>query len=189
MNLRVERTPIEGLLILLPRRFSDERGFFSESWNRRALYDAGVDLPEFVQDNHSFSLVSNTLRGLHFQSPPHAQGKLVRCGRGSLFDVAVDVRKGSATYGKWFGTDLSFENARQLWIPAGFLHGFVTRENDTEIIYKCTDHFVPECEGVVHWDSAGIDWSLNSPPVLSQKDALAGPLSMFESPFEVGSAG
>ncbi len=184
-SLKVERTPIEGLLILVPRRFADERGFFSESWNRQTLHDAGVDLPEFVQDNHSLSRQAGTLRGLHFQAPPHAQGKLVRCGRGSLFDVAVDIRKGSATYGQWFGTELSFDNGRQLWIPAGFLHGFVTRQDDTEVVYKCTDHYAPECDGAVRWDSAGIDWGLSSPPILSQKDAAAPSLAAFASPFEM----
>jgi dTDP-4-dehydrorhamnose 3,5-epimerase len=182
-SLKVEKTPIEGLLILVPRRFADERGFFSESWNGRTLRDRGVKLPEFVQDNHSMSLRAGTLRGLHFQSPPHGQGKLVRCGRGSLFDVAVDVRLGSPTYGRWFGTELSFENGRQLWIPVGFLHGFVTREADTEVVYKCTDHYAPECDGSVRWDSAGIDWGLSGPPILSQKDAEAQPLSAFQSPF------
>jgi dTDP-4-dehydrorhamnose 3,5-epimerase len=184
-GLLVEKTPIDGLLVLTPRRFADERGFFSESWNRRALREHGVDLPEFVQDNHSLSKRAGTLRGLHFQSPPHAQGKLVRCGRGSLFDVAVDIRRGSRTFGQWFGAELSFENGRQLWIPAGFLHGFVTREGDTEVVYKCTDHYAPECDGTVLWDSAGIDWGLSGPPVLSQKDMAAQPLSAFESPFDV----
>lgn len=183
--MEVEPTPIEGLLILVPRRFSDERGFFCESWNRRTLRAAGVDLPEFVQDNHSLSLRAGTLRGLHFQAPPRAQGKLVRCGRGSLFDVAVDIRRGSPTYGQWFGTELSFDNGRQLWVPGGFLHGFVTRQDDTEIIYKCTDHYAPECDGAVRWDSVGIEWGLSSSPILSQKDAIAGPLSTFESPFEL----
>jgi dTDP-4-dehydrorhamnose 3,5-epimerase len=183
--LVVEETPIEGLLILVPRRFADERGFFSESWNGQTLRGQGVHLPEFVQDNHSLSHRAGTVRGLHFQSPPHAQGKLVRCGRGRLFDVAVDVRRGSRTYGQWFGTELSFENGRQMWIPAGFLHGFVTREDDTEVIYKCTDHYAPDCDGVVGWDSVGIDWALSGPPLLSQKDAAAQPLSAFVSPFEM----
>ncbi|MTH80337.1 dTDP-4-dehydrorhamnose 3,5-epimerase [Paracoccus aestuariivivens] len=169
--------------MLEPRRFGDSRGFFSESWNRKTLREAGVELPEFVQDNHSMSSTVGTLRGLHFQSPPHAQGKLVRCGRGRLFDVAVDIRKGSPTYGKWVGEELSFENGRQLWIPAGFLHGFVTREPDTEICYKCTDHYAPECDGSVAWDSVGIDWGLTSDPVLSGKDAVAPRLADFDSPF------
>lgn len=182
-NIIVETCPIPGLLILTPKRHGDARGFFSESWNRKTLVSAGVELPEFVQDNHSFSTATGTLRGLHFQSPPHAQGKLVRCGRGSLFDVAVDIRKGSPSYGQWFGVELSFGNGTQFWIPAGFLHGFVTREADTEIIYKCTDHYAPECDGAVAWDSVGIDWGLASTPILSAKDAAAPTLSEFTSPF------
>lgn len=126
-----------------------------------------------------------TVRGLHFQAPPHAQGKLVRCGRGALFDVAVDIRVGSPTYGQWVGEELSYENGRQLWIPAGFLHGFMTLEPDTEIIYKCTDHYAPECDGAVAWDSCGIDWPIDGiEPILSDKDAAAPILSDFESPFE-----
>ncbi|MFG6082308.1 dTDP-4-dehydrorhamnose 3,5-epimerase [Paracoccus litorisediminis] len=182
-KVHVEETSLPGVLILEPRRHGDARGFFSESWNRRTLLEAGLDLPEFVQDNHSLSAAVGTLRGLHFQSPPHAQGKLVRCGRGRLFDVAVDIRKGSPTYGQWLGEELSFENGRQLWIPAGFLHGFVTREPDTEICYKCTDHYAPECDGAVAWDSLGIDWGLTGAPLLSDKDAVATKLADFDSPF------
>ncbi|MCC5969209.1 MAG: dTDP-4-dehydrorhamnose 3,5-epimerase [Pararhodobacter sp.] len=180
--MNIEQTALPGVLILTPRRFGDARGFFSESWNRRTLEQAGVTLPEFVQDNHSLSAQAGTLRGLHFQSPPHAQGKLVRCGRGRLYDVAVDIRKGSPFYGQWVGAELSFENARQLWVPAGFLHGFVTREPDTEIIYKCTDHYAPECDGAVRWDSLGIDWGVSA-PILSDKDANAPAFADFDSPF------
>ncbi len=179
----VETTDLPGVLILTPKRHGDQRGFFSESWNRKTLRAAGVDLPEFVQDNHSMSAQVGTLRGLHFQAPPHAQGKLVRCGRGRLFDVAVDIRRGSPTWGQWVGEELSFENGRQLWIPAGFLHGFVTREPETEIVYKCTDHYAPECDGAVRWDSVGIDWELTHDPVLSPKDAAAQAFADFESPF------
>jgi dTDP-4-dehydrorhamnose 3,5-epimerase len=182
--VKIEQTPMPGVLVLTPRRFGDGRGFFSESWNRRTLADAGLHLPAFVQDNHSLSRPVGTLRGLHYQSPPHAQGKLVRCGRGRLFDVAVDARRGSPSYGQWFGTELSFENGRQLWVPAGFLHGFVTREPDTEIVYKCTDHYAPDCDGAVHWDSVDIDWGMSGDPVLSEKDAAAVPFSAFDSPFE-----
>ncbi|GAB4274800.1 MAG: dTDP-4-dehydrorhamnose 3,5-epimerase [Pararhodobacter sp.] len=181
---QVVSTKLPGVLILTPRRFGDARGFFAETWNRKALAEAGLSLPEFVQDNHSFSTAKGTIRGLHYQSPPHAQGKLVRCGRGRLFDVAVDIRKGSPTYGQWFGTELSFENGRQLWIPAGFLHGFLTLENDTEIVYKCTDHYAPDCDGAVRWDSCGIDWPQTGvAPILSDKDARAPALAEFDSPF------
>ena len=182
----IERPVLAGLLILTPRRFGDARGFFCESWNRKTLHEAGIDLPEFVQDNHSLSHQVDTVRGLHFQSPPHAQGKLVRCGRGRLFDVAVDIRIGSPSYGRWLGVDLSFENGRQLWLPPGFLHGFATREPDTEIIYKCTDHYAPDCDGTVRWDDPdiGIDWGLApDAAVLSAKDAAAPLLRDFASPF------
>ena len=179
----IQKTSLAGVLVLTPKRFGDARGFFSESWNRRVLESAGVHLPEFVQDNHSLSREAGTVRGLHFQSPPHAQGKLVRCGRGSLRDVAVDVRRGSPTYGQWVAEDLSFENGRQLWIPAGFLHGFLTLQPDTEIVYKCTDHYAPECDGAVRWDSVGIDWGFGGVPVLSAKDAAAQAFADYKSPF------
>ncbi|MDK3020793.1 dTDP-4-dehydrorhamnose 3,5-epimerase [Pseudodonghicola flavimaris] len=180
--MQIDTTPIPGLLVLTPRRFGDARGFFSESWNRQTLAGQGIDL-DFVQDNHSLSARAGTIRGLHYQAPPHAQDKLVRCGRGALFDVAVDIRRGSPTYGQWFGQELSAENGRQMLIPRGFLHGFVTREPDTEICYKCTDYYAPDCDGAVRWDSCGIDWDLTSDPVLSDKDAAAIPLAGFDSPF------
>ena len=182
--MKVEPTSLEGVFALTPQRHGDHRGFFSESWNKKTLLAAGLDLPEFVQDNHSLSGEVGTVRGLHFQSPPHAQGKLVRCGQGAIFDVAVDVRRGSPTYGQWYGEELSFENGRQLWIPAGFLHGFMTLQPDSEIIYKCTDHYAPECDGAVKWDSCGIAWPLAGiTPAISDKDEKATPLSSFQSPF------
>ena len=183
--LTVTQTALPGVLLLEPRRFGDNRGFFSESWNRARMAEHGIDL-DFVQDNHSMSREVGTVRGLHFQSPPHAQDKLVRCGRGALFDVAVDIRKGSPTYGQWVGYELSFENGLQLLVPAGFLHGFVTRTPDTEIIYKCTDYYAPECDGAVRFDDPdiGIDWGMgDTAPVLSEKDAVAPLLNEFDSPF------
>lgn len=183
--MQVEQTALAGVLILTPDRFGDHRGFFSESWNRKRLEEHGIML-DFVQDNHSFSRQVGTVRGLHFQSPPHAQAKLVRCGRGALFDVAVDIRKGSPSYGRWVGVDLSFENGRQLLIPAGFLHGFVTREPDTEVIYKCDAHYAPECDGAVRFDDPqiGIDWGLDpADAILSDKDRAAPCLADFQSPF------
>ena len=180
--LDVQATALPGVLILTPRRFGDARGFFSESWNRQRMQEAGLDY-DFVQDNHSLSARVGTIRGLHFQSPPHAQDKLVRCGKGALFDVAVDIRRGSPTYGHWTGCELSFENGKQLLVPAGFLHGFVTRAPDTEILYKCTDYYAPECDGAVRWDSCGIDWGLEGDPLLSDKDAAAPALADFQSPF------
>lgn len=180
--LDITPTDIPDLLVLTPKRHGDARGFFSESWNRMRMAEHGLEY-DFVQDNHSLSRSTGTLRGLHYQSPPHAQAKLVRCGRGRLYDVAVDVRQGSPTYGHWFGIEMTFENGVQLMIPAGFLHGFITREPDTEIIYKCTDVYAPDCDGAVKWDSCGIDWGLTGQPVLSDKDAAAPPLGSFDTPF------
>jgi dTDP-4-dehydrorhamnose 3,5-epimerase len=183
--LQIEETRLSGVKILTPRRFGDARGFFSESWNKQAMADHGLNY-DFVQDNHSVSATVGTIRGLHFQAPPHAQDKLVRCGRGALYDVAVDIRAGSPTYGQWVGVELSFANGRQLLVPAGFLHGFVTREPDTEIVYKCTDYYAPDCDGAVRWDDPdiGIDWGLgDTEPVLSNKDANAPFLAGLEPVF------
>ena len=183
--LDVTVTKIPDVVLLTPGRFGDHRGFFSESWNRARMAAAGYDI-DFVQDNHSLSREEGTVRGLHFQSPPHAQAKLVRCGQGVLFDVAVDIRKGSPTYGHWVGYELSAENGRQLLIPAGFLHGFVTRAPNTEIIYKCSDYYAPDCDGAVRFDDPdiGIDWGLgDTPPVLSAKDEAAPLLRDFDTPF------
>jgi len=180
--MQIDPTPIPGLLVLTPRRFGDARGFFSESWNRKTLDGQGIAL-DFVQDNHSLSAQVGTIRGLHYQAPPHAQDKLVRCGRGALYDVAVDIRRGSPTYGQWFGLELSAENGKQLLVPKGFLHGFVTRAPETEICYKCTDYYAPDCDGAVRWDSCGIDWGLSGDPVLSDKDAAAIRFAEFDSPF------
>lgn len=183
--MQIEQTPLPGVLILTPARHGDHRGFFSESWNRATLEAAGLHLPEFVQDNHSLSREVGTLRGLHYQAPPFAQGKLVRCGRGRLFDVVVDARRGSDSYGQWFGTELSFENGRQLWVPAGFLHGFATREADTEICYKCTAPYDRASDGGVAWDSLGIDWGVET-PILSDKDRAQPRFGDWQSPFKMG---
>lgn len=180
--MQVEETALSGVFILTPARFGDARGFFSESWNKQRMKDAGIDL-DFVQDNHSLSAQVGTIRGLHFQSPPHAQDKLVRCGQGALLDVAVDVRKGSPTYGQHVTVELTAENGKQLLVPKGFLHGFLTRAANTEIIYKCTDYYAPDCDGAVHWDSCGINWGFDGEAVLSDKDAVAPALADFDSPF------
>jgi len=184
--VQITTTKLPGVLILTPARFGDARGFFSESWNRKTLAAQGITL-DFVQDNHSLSAQIGTIRGLHFQSPPHAQAKLVRCGRGCLFDVVVDIRRGSPTYGHWLGAELSAENGQQILIPAGFLHGFITRAPETEIIYKCTDYYAPACDGAVRFDDPdiGIDWGLPAgvAPVLSDKDAAAPLLRDLDSPF------
>lgn len=181
----IEKTGLPGILILTPRRFGDARGWFSEVWNRKVLADAGIAV-DFVQDNHSYSRDVGTVRGLHFQSPPHAQAKLVRCGRGRVFDVAVDIRKGSPSFGKWAGVELSAENGRQILIPAGFLHGFVTREPDSELLYKCSDFYAPECDGAVRFDDPdlGIDWGIDpAAAILSDKDRAAPAFRNFATPF------
>jgi len=145
----------------------------------------GIDV-EFVQENHSLSGAVGTLRGLHFQAPPHPQAKLVRCVRGVIFDVAVDIRRNSPTFGQWESHKLTAENGHQLYVPVGFAHGFVTLEPDSEIVYKCTDYYAPETEGAVRWDSCGIDWPLPVDPILSDKDAIAPALADFDSPFIYG---
>ena len=176
---------MQNIRLLQPIRHADRRGFFSETWNKRDLIDIGITI-DFVQDNHSISYDSGTLRGLHFQLPPYAQAKLVRCGRGCFFDVAVDIRKNSPSFGEWFGEELSFQNGKQLFIPVGFAHGFVTLEPDSEIVYKCSDYYMPEMEGTLRWDSCGIEWPLSNALILSDKDATAIGLSDFDSPFIYG---
>lgn len=171
--------------LLTPQRFGDHRGFFGETYSRRRYAEFGVDV-EFVQDNHSLSRTVGTLRGLHFQAPPCAQEKLVRCGQGAIFDAAVDIRRGSPTYGQWEGYKLTAENGHQLYVPVGFAHGFVTLEPNSEIIYKCTDYYAPETEGTVRWDSCEIDWPLSVDPILSDKDKVAPALADFDSPFIFG---
>ena len=153
--MKIEATSLPGVMKITPKRFGDARGFFCESWKKSALDDAGLH-HDFVQDNHSLSDAVGTLRGLHFQAPPHAQAKLVRCGRGALFDVAVDIRKGSPTYGQWVGEVLSFDNGVQLLVPEGFAHGFVVTSDTAEVIYKCTSLYAPQQEGSVLWNDPDI---------------------------------
>lgn len=183
--MEIKETKLKGVKLLQPRRFSDRRGFFAETYNRRAFKGLGVEV-EFVQDNHSLSAEVGTVRGLHFQAPPRAQAKLVRCGRGAIFDVAVDIRRGSPTYGKWAGFTLSAENGAQLYIPAGYAHGFATLEADSEIIYKCSDYYAPEAEGALRWDdpAIGIEWPIIGDAIFSDKDANAPLLADLGSPFE-----
>lgn len=187
MSIEVNELKAKGLLAILPKRFGDDRGFFEETWSSRDLNSVGINLV-FLQDNHSYSAPVGTLRGLHYQAPPHAQDKLVRCSRGAIFDVAVDIRLGSPTYGQWEGLELSRENGKQLLVPKGFLHGFLTLEPDTEVQYKCTDYYAPESDGSVRWDSAGIVWPLgpSQVPVLSPKDVAAQHFADFVSPFTYG---
>ena len=176
-----------SLKLIKPKRHGDHRGFFAETYSRAKYSELGID-DEFVQDNHSLSREVGTLRGLHFQAPPHAQAKLVRCGRGAIFDVAVDIRRGSPTYGHWKGYELTAENGEQLYIPVGFAHGFLTLGQDSEIVYKCSDYYAPETEGAVFWNDReiGIDWPSDTAPILSEKDAVAPLFSDLESPFIFG---
>lgn len=186
-----ETTPISGLLIVTPVRHGDARGFFSETWKADAWHARGL-APAWCQDNHSLSREAGVLRGLHYQSPPKAQAKLVRCTRGRIWDVAVDVRRGSASFGRWFGLELSAGNWRQLFVPRGFLHGFLTLEPDSEVQYKVDNPYAPDCDGAVRWDDPdlGIDWPLAGlgagAPVLSAKDAAAPPMAAWQSPFDLG---
>ncbi|WPY96251.1 dTDP-4-dehydrorhamnose 3,5-epimerase (plasmid) [Limimaricola variabilis] len=183
--MKITETDLPGVLILEPRRFGDDRGWFMESWNRETLRGHGIEI-DFVQDNHSYSASRGTVRGLHYQSPPHAQAKLVRVGRGTVRDVAVDVRRGSETYGCHVAVDLSAENGRQLLVPAGFLHGFATLTPDVELLYKCSDVYAPDCDGAVAWDDPdlGIDWGIDpATATLSDKDRAAPGFANWTSPF------
>ena len=186
--MQIEPTRLPEVLVLTPRRFCDARGWFSETWNAARMAEAGLDLP-WVQDNHSFSAAKGTLRGLHYQQPPKAQDKLVRCTRGAILDVAVDFRAGSPSLAKWVAVELTAENCCQLLVPKGFLHGFVTLTEDTEVQYKCTDFYSPDHDGAVRWDDPqiGIDWG-TSAPILSDKDAKAPLLAAIASPFVWGQA-
>lgn len=170
--------------LIRPKRHGDARGWFTEVYSVPAFDALGIPCT-FVQDNHSLSAPAFTLRGLHFQAPPHGQDKLVRCIRGRIFDVALDVRRGSPTYGKWVGAELSAENGHQLFIPIGFAHGFLTLDADCEVTYKCSDTYAPACDGGIRWDSAGIDWPMpaDAVPELSPKDLAQPTLAKFDSPF------
>jgi dTDP-4-dehydrorhamnose 3,5-epimerase len=182
-----ETTPIAGLLLVRPKRHMDARGFFSETWSSEPWLKRGLDI-SWCQDNHSLSRPAGVLRGLHYQAPPMAQAKLVRCTRGRIWDVAVDARRGSASFGKWFGVELSAENGLQLFIPAGFLHGFLTTEPDNEVQYKVNNPYAPDCDGAVRWDDPdlAIEWPLIAAPVLSEKDATAPGFAQWETPFGSG---
>jgi dTDP-4-dehydrorhamnose 3,5-epimerase len=177
--MQVTATAIEGVLIFEPRVFGDERGFFMESYSQKVFEQAVGGPVQFVQDNHSRS-AKGVLRGLHFQRAPHAQGKLVRVSAGRVFDVAVDIRAGSATFGHWVGVELSAANHRQLWIPAGLAHGFLVTSDSADFLYKTTDYYAPQSEGSLRWNDpeVAIDWPLHgATPTLSAKDADAPLLS------------
>ena len=161
-----------SLLVISPKRFEDPRGWFSETWNQSRFAAVGIDC-NFCQDNQSFSRPKGTLRGLHFQAPPFAQAKLVRCLQGRIFDVAVDIRRASPTFGKWYGLELTAENGRQLFIPSGYAHAFLTLEDDCMIAYKVDAFYSGTHDGGLAWNdpAIGIDWPIEGEPVLSEKDA------------------
>lgn len=183
--IEIEPLAIPEVKRIIPARFRDDRGYFSEIYNRRRLAELGIEA-DFCQDNHSLSTAEGTLRGLHFQAPPFAQAKLVRVLRGAILDVAVDAREGSPTFGRHVSTELSAENGAQLFVPAGFLHGFVTRAPDTEVAYKVNAHYDRTSEGSVLWNDPdlAIDWGIPSDAViLSGKDAIAPIWADFKTPF------
>jgi dTDP-4-dehydrorhamnose 3,5-epimerase len=169
--MEITKTKLEGVVIIEPAVFGDKRGFFMESWSKRAFAEAGLDY-EFVQDNHSASTVKGTLRGIHFQRGDKAQAKLVRCTKGAVLDVAVDLRPGSPTYKQWVSVELSEENKRQLLIPRGFGHGFLTLTDEVEFMYKADNFYAPEADGGIRWNDPelAVDWGIEE-PILSNKDS------------------
>lgn len=185
MSLSVERLAIPDVLLLTPRKFEDSRGYFMETFRASAFKDIGLDMA-FVQDNQSRSREAGTVRGLHFQVPPAAQAKLVRVLRGSILDVAVDLRRGSATYGRWVGATLTSASGQSLFVPRGFAHGFCTLEPDTEVSYKCDAYYSPTHDGGIHFadPTIGVEWPVPADrAVVSEKDARLPPFTGFVSPF------
>ena len=181
--MKILSTSLEGLVLIEPNVFGDARGYFLESYQQEAFRNAGIDA-DFVQDNESCSS-AGVLRGLHFQHPPHAQGKLVRVVRGRVWDVAVDIRRESPTYGQSFGVELTGDNKRQLWIPPGFAHGFYTLEDDTIFAYKCSAFYHKASEEAIRWNDPdlAIEWPLQDTPKVSEKDEQATLFSRFTTPF------
>lgn len=180
-----EAPPNSRVTLIKPRRFGDDRGWFMETYSVTAMAQHGIT-DAFVQDNQSYSAHAGTIRGLHFQRPPYAQAKLVRCVRGSVRDYAVDVRKGSPTYGQYVEATLTAEGGEQLYVPVGFAHAFVTLEDHTEVAYKVSDIYAPDCDGGILWsdETIGIDWPLpQNGPTLSDKDTKLPALAEFDSPF------
>lgn len=180
--MEVIKTTLEGLLVIKPRIFVDERGYFFESWSKQSFAEVGLNL-DFVQDNQSLSS-KGVLRGLHFQNPPYAQGKLVRVIKGSVLDIAVDIRKDSPTYGQHFSIELTEKNKTIVWIPPGFAHGFLTLKDNTIFTYKCTGVYNKESEGALLWNDKdlNINWKVND-PLVSEKDLVAGNFKDFVSKF------
>jgi dTDP-4-dehydrorhamnose 3,5-epimerase len=184
--VQIEALEVEDILVIAPAKHGDHRGFFSETYRHDLLRDHGLEL-NFVQDNHVYSAECGVLRGLHFQNPPHAQGKLVRCVRGAILDVGVDIRNGSPTFGRHVAVELSATNWKQLWLPPGFAHGYVTLEPDCEVIYKVTDYYTQASERGIAWNDPdlGIDWSISGAKlVLSDKDCKNPRLAEVASPFQ-----
>ncbi|MFU8692086.1 dTDP-4-dehydrorhamnose 3,5-epimerase [Rossellomorea sp. FS2] len=182
--MKVVETFLEGVYVIEPQVFGDHRGWFSETYNEGKLAEAGI-VQTFVQDNQSFSATKGTLRGLHYQLEPKAQTKLVRCTRGAIFDVAVDIRKGSLTYGKWYGIELNEENKKQLLVPKGFAHGFLTLSENVEVQYKVDEVYSPQHDRGIAWndESIGIKWPTSGHPILSKKDEDAPSLCEAEHNF------
>lgn len=180
--MNITQSELSGLLVIDPKVFGDDRGYFFESYNAEVFKAAGLEV-DFMQDNESRS-GKGVLRGMHFQEPPFEQGKLIRVARGAVMDVSVDIRKDSPTYGKWAAFELSEQNKRMLWIPPGFAHGFVTLEDDTIFIYKCTKVYNKESENSIHWDDPdlGIDWGVED-PIISDKDKAAPSFKELKSLF------
>jgi dTDP-4-dehydrorhamnose 3,5-epimerase len=188
--MEAEVTSIRGVLILKPRYFRDPRGYFVETYNARAAHEAGITA-EFVQDNQALSLKRGTVRALHFQVPPRAQGKLVRVLRGSIYDVAVDLRVGSPSCGKWVAATLTAQGGEQIFVPRGFAHGYCALEDDTEVAYKVDDYYAPECEHGLIWNDAAlaVPWPVSpGNAVLSDKDRKLPRLADFVSPFSYDAA-
>ncbi|MDC0421755.1 dTDP-4-dehydrorhamnose 3,5-epimerase [Hellea sp.] len=184
--MNVQPASLPNVFVFTPRKFSDERGYFFETFRQYEFNDVVGENIEFVQENQSYSKTKGTVRGLHYQKPPFAQGKLVRCIRGELNDVIVDIRKASPHYSKHIIVHLSAKNRRQVWIPPGFLHGFVTLAPNTEICYKCTNYYNSDCDGGVFWadKQLAIDWGVNSQnSIVSNKDKRASLFRDFHSPF------
>lgn len=178
--MKITKTKLDGVVIIEPDVFADNRGFFMESWNKKKMEKVGLYY-EFVQDNHSKSTVKGTLRGIHFQKGDKAQAKLVRCVKGAVLDVAVDLRKNSPTFKQWVVVELSEENKKQLLIPRGFGHGFVTLTDDVEFLYKADNYYAPEAEGGIRWNDPdiGVVWGVEN-PILSEKDKVNPLLKEYE---------
>lgn len=184
--MEVIQAALPEVKILIPRMFGDSRGWFMESWSKRQMEALGLNF-DFIQDNHSYSAQLGTLRGLHLQLSPYAQAKLVRCARGAILDVAVDIRSGSPRYGKWTSVELSADNKRQLLIPRGFAHGFVTLTDDVEILYRADNYYTPEADRSIAWNDPdiGVDWGVKC-PILSEKDRNAPLLKDSDANFIYG---